>query len=451
MSKTTQKQVKIQKPAASYYWAISVGIFLLVLFSFFAISVRKPLSSNQPVFEITNFYGQPEIFVADKGKWMPLSRGSFVNGRDKIRTGTASEVDLKVGEGIRLQLKENSELQGEGPVLNYGTLLWATDLKAKDPAPLDIGTPVFKGRIQGNGLLSMDAKKKSGWLGLLRGSAELRERSLVYPRGFTLKGLQKAEVKEDRLGPSPLPISREEWMAMRDAYELIQRSAAQEAMQIDLAKEAGSLFDFIFDHGNFFTPKIGFANREFSKEDDTGKVHLQIEYDVFPLGSYVGMYMKTRNLDLLKFESLNFIARPVAEEAFPEAFRIEFKSRAQVIRAYQAKFVKDKPEQALQFKIQTTRSIPVDEIAFVFTHAKVGERKKGTIQLESINLIPRKEPPPPSVQEAALAETAAPTSAVPVVYSTPDEKSPEELLDEISQDTPKNPQEEKKDQLPADF
>ncbi|MBI4711554.1 MAG: hypothetical protein HY767_03725, partial [Candidatus Omnitrophica bacterium] len=173
----------------------------------------------------------------------------------------------------------------------------------------------------------------------------------------------------------------------KETYELLAKSAAMEAEQINLSKLAGNFFDVVFDHGTFFTPKIGYAGREFFKDPDLGQVLLETEYDVFPAGSFCGVYIKTRDFDISKYAGLSFEIRRKGEEGVPESFFIELKSRGNVVRRFAPRnFEKDwKP---IEFDFHANKSIVVNEVVFVFTNARVGEAKKGMLEFRNINLIP---------------------------------------------------------------
>jgi len=157
-------------------------------------------------------------------------------------------------------------------------------------------------------------------------------------------------------------------------------------MQLDLSKQIGSFFDFVFDHGTFYTPKVGYSGREFFKDEDSGEVFLEIEYDVFTRGSFAGMYIKTRNLDLSGYDTLEFEMRRVEGEGFPQSIRIELKSKTGIARAFAAKMPKPAWEK-VSFPLHVRNETLMTEMAFVFLHDRVGEDKKGAVQFRRMHLI----------------------------------------------------------------
>jgi hypothetical protein len=229
--------------------------------------------------------------------------------------------------------------------------------------------------------------------------------------GVRVRGLEEAVV----LGGVIQPVTRvtaETWALMRESYELLAKTAAMEAEQIDLSKMAGNFFNTVFDHGSFFTPKIGYAGREFFKDPDSGQIFLETEYDVFPTGSFSGVYFKTRGLDISRYAGLSFEVRRKSAEGAPESFFIELKSKGNVVRRYSPK-VFGQAWKPVEFDFHARKSLVVNEVVFVFTNARVGEAKKGVLEFRNIKLIPLSETPAAISQSAAKA--VAGSSPQPVV------------------------------------
>jgi hypothetical protein len=218
-------------------------------------------------------------------------------------------------------------------------------------------------------------------------------------RGWWAATMKLQELQGFRLqadGGKPYAMNRQVWMGLGELYEMIQKSAAAEAMQMDLSKEAGGLFSFVFDHGTFYTPKIGYCGRDFYR-DDREKIRLRLEYDVFPKGSYVGMYIKTRDLDLSKYDKLEFLMRRLPDEGYPLSVRIEIKNKSGIMRAYAAK----RPGQdwtRVTLPLNLRGPALVTEIALVFLHDRVGEDKRGVIELKDFELMVQPKPAEPPVK-----------------------------------------------------
>jgi len=229
-------------------------------------------------------------------------------------------------------------------------------------------------------------EKKKIQIGVLEGHVTTSPAASLNPKLVTIGALKKVELEKAKNIQEPVPVTEEEWSQLREAYELVDRGAAFEARQMDLSKEAGGFFQSVFDHGTFYSPRIGFSEREFIKEKD-GKVYFQAGYDVFPRAAVVGVYFKIRNLDLSKFDALEFEARRSPDEHFPDSFRIELKSKTATVRGYaQRNFEPDWKTVRLPF--QAGKSLPISEMVFVFTNETAGVDKKGALQFRNFTLIP---------------------------------------------------------------
>ncbi|MCB9799748.1 MAG: FecR domain-containing protein [Candidatus Omnitrophica bacterium] len=365
----------------------------------------KPASDLAPL-EVANFIGKPEFYSRKEKQWMPLKRGSAFEIGDKIRTDANSEVDLKVSDQISMRLKGGSEMEREGEGLfkkelmyklhlMQGTVLGSTQKEAEENKILEISTPTIVAAVRGTiFVVRADSDTKESWVGVLRGHVEVSTTEAEGAQTVNVGDMQSTTYKESaKVLEEPKRISREEWDNMKEAYELIEKSMDDEAEQLDLAKEAGGLFDYVIDHGTFFTPKVGYAWRKFVKNPASGKVTLEVEYDVFPRGSFVGMYIKARDLDAQKFDSLQFQVARVPETGFPDGFRIEIKSKRGVIRTFAPKVFKSE-WQTMRFPFRINDPTLITEITFVFSHDQAGEFTRGALQFQDIRLIPRAEEEP---------------------------------------------------------
>ncbi|MFH1799930.1 MAG: FecR family protein [Candidatus Omnitrophota bacterium] len=415
--------IRIEKPQKASYWKPLIIVLViaagLLLWFWFAPQPSVPLA-----FEILGFEGDAQLYDLQSRSWRAPKRGEAFATSQKLKTGADGIINLQVENQIMLRLKENAELsnkesksQGKKDIykihLEKGVLLGATtkeferklifgkSVSFEVTTPHSIVTPsgaVFR-ILAGRG-------PNEDFVGVLRGSVELAPASFLFPKkGLRIRGLEMAGLI-DGVVQTPKKVNAKEWQEMKESYELLVRSAALEAEQINLSKLAGSFFNVVFDHGTFFTPKIGYAGRDFFKDLDSGQVFLEAEYDVFPAGSFCGVYIKTRDFDISKYAGLSFEIRRKAEEGVPESFFIEFKSKGNVVRRFAPRnFQKDWT--LVEFDFHAQKSIIVNEVVFVFTNARVGEAKKGMLEFRHINLIPLPKVTTPVPQEAAHAAMAS--------------------------------------------
>jgi len=403
--------------------------------------LQAPADSNRPPVEIANFTGKPEYYSGETRRWSELQRGAIFNVGDRIRTGKDVKVDLKIEDQAILRLKEFSELQRPAhpfwvkqPVyyqlqLVRGLILASTGKKADHEKWLEISTPQVVASVRGTVfVVQSNPETKKSWVGVLRGKLEVRSKD-AKGKTVVVQDMHKTDLE----GKGPLTdaarISKDEWDDMKEAYELVQKSAAEEAEQLDLSLQAGGLFKNVFDHGTFFTPKVGYCWRNFEKNEN-GKVTLSVEYDVFPRGSFVGMYMKVRDMKIQDYEALQFKVSQVAEEGYPEAFRIEIKSKGQTLRAFTPKLFR-REWQTMRFPLRATKDQPVSEITFVFSNDKAGEFTHGTLRFSDVELIPAarpqeeaKKPQEPKAKPAPAASKQKVSIAVAPPATTPPAPAP---------------------------
>ncbi len=408
------KNIRVQRPERMIpFGFIFFFLFFLILIAGF-FCLRPFFSKKQalPV-ELEDTVGKVELAVRQAG-WVPVRFGRMLQAGYRLRTGPGEDLaELRIDGQARVRLKENSELQilpmrssdssSVQPLsLLKGTLLlWTGDSGEKKSIEVLVSGAAV--RIQrGAALVQRDPKGKA-WIGVLRGSAEISE-GFGGAKKKTISSLNKAEITSGRLWGKDLKvskISKEEWNRMKEAYELFQKGAAAEALQLDLSKEAGGFFEYVFDHGTFSTPRMGFADREFIKDVSTGEVHLEAEYDVFPAGSYVGVYMKCRNLDLSRFSGFKFKARRIEGASYPESVKIEFKSKFGIVRAYVLKFVRLNWEETV-FPLNVKIPTLITEVTLLFTHEKAGIDKSGRIALKDFSLVPKNTTPSLAASQAGL-------------------------------------------------
>lgn len=417
--------VRIEKPKKTSYWkplivvlAIAAGLILWIRF---APRSYVPLS-----FEILGFEGDVQIYDLQSRSWRVPKRGEEFITSQKLKTGADGMINFQVENEIRLRLKENSEIQNEESRVRgtrevyklrliQGVLLGATTRQFErkqtdDKAVLQILTRDYVANIHG-AIFRVQASAQQGLenkIGVLRGSVEVAKPSPFFrSEGVRIRGLEETSAAGGVIQPATR-VGPEAWGLMKESYELLEKTAAMEAEQIDLSKMAGSFFNVVFDHGTFYTPKSGYAGREFFKDPDSGQVFLETEYDVFPAGSFCGVYIKTRDFDLSKYAALSFEVRRKADEGVPASFSIEMKSKGNVVRRYAPRNF-ERTWKPVEFDFHAQKSLPVNEVVFVFTNARAGEAKKGMLEFRNIKLIPLPEVVPVVPQGVIQAVAAVPS------------------------------------------
>ncbi len=415
----------VEKPKARIgYWKPLVAVFIiaagLILWSHFAPQASKPLA-----FEVLGFEGDVQIYDLQSRSWRAPKRGEEFKASQKLRTGVDGMVNFQVPNEIQLRLKPDSEIlseecrmAGKQEVyklrLSQGVLLGATTRQferkqTEGKAILKIVTRDYVAKIHG-AIFRVQAagQGRDNKVGVLRGFVEVSKPSPLFrSEGIRIRGLEETTVADGVVQPAT-KVTATSWGLMKESYELLQKTAVMEAEQIDLAKLAGNFFNVVFDHGTFFTPKIGYAGREFFKDPDSGQVFLETEYDVFPAGSFCGVYIKTRDFDISKYSGLSFEIRRKAEEGAPDSFFIELKSKGNVVRRFAPKTF-EQNWKLVEFDFHAKKPILVNEVVFVFTNARVGEAKKGVLEFRNIKLNPLPEPSTP----------VAPATTVPVAPVQP--------------------------------
>ncbi len=424
--------MRIEKPKAKIPWAIVLLTLLIVVCAVIFVplfAVKPPVPSP---LEITSFEGDVQVYDVQTHAWRVPKRGEEFHMGQKLKTGSDGIANLQVPDRLFFRLKENSELWNQKPslfdkekvyklFLGKGVLFGATqkefDRKAAEKKEhLQVLTPELLVIVRG-AIFRIEASSQH-WVGVLRGAVEVKKAGFFsrWSPGSRIRGLERIGVKDHKIQPVQ-KVSKDEWGEIKEAYELLAKTAVMEAEQIDLSKQAGTLFNFIFDHGTFFTPKIGYAGREFFKDPETGKIILDVEYDVFPKGSFDGVYMKTRNFDAAKYASLSMEIRRNAEEGVPDSFYIEMKSKGNVVRRFSPRGF-ERNWKPFQFDFHANRETLITEIAFVFTNERVGEAKKGMLQLRDMNLIPLPEPLKTLPKPTSTSQPTATQSSTPSETST---------------------------------
>ncbi|OGX11303.1 MAG: hypothetical protein A2351_03680 [Omnitrophica bacterium RIFOXYB12_FULL_50_7] len=419
--------VRIEKPQAVSYWKPLIVVLIIA-----AGLVLWPRFSSRPykslAYEILGFEGDVQIYDLQSRSWRAPKRGEEFATSQKLKTGVDGVINFQVENELHLRLKENSEIQNEESRamgkrevyklrLAKGVFFGATTRQFErkqtaDKAILQILTSDYVANIHG-AIFRMQVsgqQVQENKVGVLRGFAEVSKPSFIFrSEGVRIRGLEETSVAGGVIKPATR-VTPEAWGLMKEAYELLEKTAVMEAEQIDLSKSAGSFFNVVFDHGSFYTPKVGYAGREFFKDPDSGQVFLETEYDVFPMGSFSGVYIKTRDFDISKYTGLSFEVRRKAEEGAPESFFIELKSKGNVVRRYAPRTF-EKTWKLVEFDFHEKKPLVVNEVVFVFTNARVGEAKKGMLEFRNIELIPLPKATATVPQGAIQAAVVSPSQS----------------------------------------
>ena len=422
----TAMQIRDSQPRWGVVWLVFLVLALAAGLPFILFQFQS--TKDLPKYEVQNFIGKVEVYSSQSRSWRAAQRGERIEAGDKIRTSAASEIDIRVPDQIRIRVKENSEIVVKKPSpfdhalryrlhLTQGALLGATDKKFEGQK-LEITTPVLVAAVRGTTFqIEANPETHDSAVRVLEGTINVK--SLKTHKSVTVHSLEKTEIKGKQAPTKPARVSREEWNRLKEGYELFEKSAATEAKQMDLSKLAGNLFQFVFDHGTFYTPNFGFADREFIPDEKNGTSYLKISYDVFPAGSFVGVYNKVRKLDMQKFKSFEFQARGNPEEGYPLSAKIEIKSGSGIVRAFVPRDFTEK-WQSYQFPLRFSRPAAISEITIVFANEKVGDAKKGSLYLRDFKLVPADVVPPAPASAGApgAVKTAKTASAVKTFPAT---------------------------------
>ncbi len=449
--------IRVEKPKTVSYWKpLSVVLVIaagLYLWPHFAPRPYTPLA-----FEIVGFEGDVQIYDLQSRSWRVPKRGEEFVTSQRLKTGADGVINFQVENQIMLRLKENSELLNKECRaleqkdiyklhLKSGVLLGATtkefDRKViSGKAIFFVITTPYSTVTPSGAVFRIVAGRNpdEDRVGVLRGSVEIAPSSLLFPKhGVRIRGLEMAGLVGGAV-QTPTRVTTEEWQEMKEAYELLKKSAAMEAEQINLSKLAGSFFNVVFDHGTFFTPKMGYSGREFFRDPDSGEVLLETEYDVFPDGSFVGVYIKTRDFDISKYTGLSFEIRRKGEEGVPESFFIELKSKGNVVRRYAPRTF-ERTWKRVEFDFHAPKPTAVNEVVFVFTNVRVGEAKKGMLEFRNIELIPLPEvtaaaPQAEATATAPQAEVIATASQTEAIATVPKVEVTATVPQDVVQATP---------------
>ncbi len=388
------------KPVSGVQKTIFFSLFLLIpggLLSagWFLFSLTPPVPSSPFPIEIERFSGPVEVYSHATKQWRLLTRklrkGIIFKFQDKVRTGKEADIDFEVAGMFRYRLKEDSELEirrsehGQTALkLERGLVLGETTSDGKGEM-LQVETDPFILRFREAAFMvrAIDAEHAS--LDVLEGTVDAINSNAS--KTISVGSFQHVTVTQGAANSFRAdPISLQDWKALNEIRDIRVASMPEEREQVNLRKAAGGLFRYVFDEGAFYTPNFGFAKRRFYRDKKTNFVALRIDYDVFPQGSYSGMYLKTRDLDLSKFKRFSFRLKGDSRKPVPNEMRIEFKNRRAILFGFAAR-PKSDGEDLYAFELKAAKPTPISEIAFVFEHQKVGPfRLSGAVLIEDLTL-----------------------------------------------------------------
>lgn len=356
------------------------------------------LGLKEPSALLTSFYGDVKV-VGPNGSQQAEKNRQILKG-ETIEVGTSGEAVLQIEELYVLRLKANTKLTQLEPKrdeafsgkerityrfkLDQGSLLGTTKYRGDKVDNLNL---LIKDRVFDvqDSTFRVQLSDASPWIGVLRGSMKSGTENVLSQKPLVIHALEKEPL--DAKVEAPVKVSEQEWGLLRETYEMNVKTAAEEALQQDLSKRAGDFFEYVFDHGNFYTENVGYTVRDFYEDKISGDVYLEAEYDVFPSNSFVGLYVLTRDLDTRNYGGLRFDVRRKPDEGYPERFYLELKSKGQIIHRFEITDIK--PQwQAREIEFFTPASTPITEVTFVFLNDSIGQSKKGFIQMRNIQMIP---------------------------------------------------------------
>jgi len=366
----------------------------------FTSLTTEPKSFAPPASSLlTSFYG--DVRLIGKNGEVKTEKNKKLSDGDTIEVGASGEAVIQIEELYVLRLKPNSALRQEPAEvsqaysgkdrvtyrfrLDKGSLLGTTKYRGDSMNSLQLLIQNKAFDIQ-DSTFRVQATDAEPWIGVLRGSVRSDVEMTGTDKPIVIRALEKVSISNDPL-QEPLKVSEQEWGLLRETYEMNMKTAAEEALQLDLSKRAGDFFEYVFDHGTFYTEDVGYTVRDFYEDKESAQVYLEAEYDVFPQSSFVGLYVLTRDLNARNYGGLRFDVRRKPEEGYPDRFYIELKSKGQIIHRFEITDIKPIWE-SRQIDFFTPISTPITEVTLVFLNESIGQSKKGYIQMRHLEMVP---------------------------------------------------------------
>ncbi|MDD5085965.1 MAG: FecR domain-containing protein [Candidatus Omnitrophica bacterium] len=401
----------IGKERLSAHWIVVSLVSLLVIgvVLFGVIDVREGMSLHPTVLRKE---GEVDILQKEVGQWMELKSGMKIKPGDVIRTRKGAEVDLNVPDMYRLRVKENSEIVITNSALfkrrnelicrlKRGKVLVDTDEKFEGKR-LKVKTPVAVACARGTSfVVSYDPEEKRMWVGVLEGEVKV-EPTKPGGKSVVLKPLEHSEIRAEQSPSNPEKVKYQQWADMKEIYEMKEKKSKADLPHYEAM--VGNILEKCVDHGTFYKPDYGFCNRDFANDPTRGWV-LRIDYDVFPPGSFSGVYIRVHPFDLFTCESLSFWVRGDAREGVPDLFEVEFKQKAKIWAVYKIDSITTDWKE-YTFPIHVIPGALVNEVTIVFKNYPVGRNKHGAIYIDDFSLKEKSKAQLESDRIAAQAEEA---------------------------------------------
>lgn len=339
---------------------------------------------------------QGTVLVMPEGRerGSPARPGRVLAPGERLWTDKASAAELHVPGLVQVRVKDSSELSTISPGffkrghtvrvdLKEGTLLAATGKEFKGHS-FEVSAPQAILAVRGTGFRVEATGGAEGetWVGVLRGEVAVTDKR--SGRELAVKPMEQTRATALRGVAEPRRVSYEQWRRLVEVYELYEENPLDERKQEDLSRRAGSLFLKATDHATFYTPGWGFCAREFV-EQRGGRVILLLDYDVTPPGSFAGLYVKTRGLDLARVGSLSLRVKGDEKAGYPRGFRIEFKAKgvkvhSEIVWGITADW------KEFRFDLKSARSVPIQEVTLVFLHDPSGRGLSGRVAIDNLSL-----------------------------------------------------------------
>lgn len=348
---------------------------------------------------VTHVVGRPEIGTREGSLWKPVSQDALIK-TSTLRTDAQSTLDLRLSGEINLRVLGNTQVSLWGPRfyhprklysgrLEKGALLAATSGPLGEKRALEIALDGAKIILPGGLVRIQILENGTLKISVLDGTAEI---SFEKGPALTLHAFEKFESGSGTKKNSAAPLAISDWKEISEAYLMIPETPSFHRSQVEIAREAGNFFGFAYDHGTFYTPGRDFCRARF-KPDEGSKFLLEIYYDVFHPEGFAGAYFKTQDLDISRFQALQFEIRKKSGYPAPALYGLELKSKHRILAGTRLKT----PSEAWQSVKLPLANPPygVEELVLFFQHASAGSYH-GALELRNFTLIPRDSPAPES-------------------------------------------------------
>ncbi len=377
------RKIFLISAAAFVLWAlIAGGVFLVT-------ALRGGL-----FFEVKSVEGKVLVMPQGRERGSPAEPGRVLRPGERLWSDKASGAVLHIPGLLQARVKENSEISAVSPgflkkrrdvrlELKEGTLLAATGKDFKGNT-FEVSAPQAIMAVRGTGFRVEATGGPEGetWLGVLRGEVAMKDKRSGRER--SVRAMEQSRATPLRGVAEPQRVSYEQWRRLVEVYDLYEENPLDQRRQEDLSRRAGNLFLKASDHATFYSPGWGFCEREFVEEPG-GRVILVLDYDVTPPGSFAGLYIKTRDLNLASAGTLSMRVKGDGEAGFPRGFRVEFKSKGVKV-ASEIVWGVTTDWKEFRFPLKSSESVPISEITLVFLHDPSGRGLSGRVFISDLSL-----------------------------------------------------------------